>query len=225
MSTCEAGALLSCRCTAVQRPCCSVGTPSTCTVGRSCPCTAGARSTKSCWNAVDHAALVVDRLACNLRCGVDVGVNTSDQVGSNAGGTSRQRGVIHVDGVGGVQARGLQSTAATGSSQGDVRGRRSSVMPLLATHMSVGGIALSYDYFKFTPDWISNHPPAGRSSQHPHVEGSHRAPAVDGRADVLRRRNHGGAAAEQTRAACGVWRHAAADLYLAVLLVKACRSH
>ncbi|CAI7793648.1 unnamed protein product [Closterium sp. NIES-53] len=39
--------------------------------------------------------------------------------------------------------------------QGDVGGRRSSVTPLSATHVTAGGIAPSGDYFKFTPDRIS----------------------------------------------------------------------
>ncbi|CAI7817895.1 unnamed protein product, partial [Closterium sp. NIES-54] len=39
--------------------------------------------------------------------GVDVGVNAKGgQVGSSAGGTSRQRGVIHADEVGGVRRKG-----------------------------------------------------------------------------------------------------------------------
>ncbi|CAI5464755.1 unnamed protein product [Closterium sp. Yama58-4] len=51
--------------------------------------------------------------------GVDVGVHAgSDQVGSNAEGTSsRQRGLIHSGEVGGVQARGMQSSAAAGTLQ------------------------------------------------------------------------------------------------------------
>ncbi|CAI7786632.1 unnamed protein product [Closterium sp. NIES-54] len=88
--------------------------------------------------------------------GIDVGVNASgDQVGSNAGGTSRQGGVIYVDEVGGVQARGMRSSTATGSSQGDVGGRRASLSSMSATHVTAGGIAPSYGYFKFTPDRIS----------------------------------------------------------------------
>ncbi|CAI7888987.1 unnamed protein product [Closterium sp. NIES-54] len=92
--------------------------------------------------------------------GVDVGVNAGgDQVGSSAGGMSMQRGVIHADEVGGVQTRGMRSTAASGTSQGDVRGRRSGLSPMSATQVTAGGIAPSYSYFKFTPDRILVTPP------------------------------------------------------------------
>ncbi|CAI7919452.1 unnamed protein product [Closterium sp. NIES-53] len=87
--------------------------------------------------------------------GVDVGVNVGGgQVGSSAGGTLRQRGVIHADEVGGVQARGVQSSAAAGSLQGDVGGRRSGLSPMSATQVTAGGIAPSYGFFKFSPDRI-----------------------------------------------------------------------
>ncbi|CAI7916223.1 unnamed protein product [Closterium sp. NIES-54] len=49
----------------------------------------------------------------------------------------------------------MRSSAAAGSSQGDVGGRRSSLSLMSATHMTAGGIASSYGYFKFTPDRIS----------------------------------------------------------------------
>ncbi|CAI7774882.1 unnamed protein product [Closterium sp. NIES-54] len=92
--------------------------------------------------------------------GIDVGVNAGDdQVGSSAGGMSMQRGVIHADEVGGVQTRGMRSTAAAGTSQGDVRGRRSGLSPMSATQVTAGGIAPSYGYFKFTPDRILVTPP------------------------------------------------------------------
>ncbi|CAI7754476.1 unnamed protein product [Closterium sp. NIES-54] len=91
---------------------------------------------------------------------VDVGVNAGGgQVGSTVGGTSRQRGVIHADEVGGVQARGVQSSAAAGSLQGDVGGRRSGLSPMSATQVMAGGIAPSYGYFKFTSDRILVTPP------------------------------------------------------------------
>ncbi|CAI7830705.1 unnamed protein product [Closterium sp. NIES-53] len=92
--------------------------------------------------------------------GVDVGVNAGgDHVGSSAGGMSMQRGVIHADEVDGVQTRGMRSTAAAGTSQGDVRGRRSGLSPMSATQVTAGGIAPSYGYFKFTPDRILVTPP------------------------------------------------------------------
>ncbi|CAI6009526.1 unnamed protein product [Closterium sp. NIES-65] len=92
--------------------------------------------------------------------GVDVGVNAGGgQVGSSAGDTSRQRGVIHSGEASGVQARGMQSSAAAGSSQGDAGGRRSGLSPMSATQVTTGGIAPSYGYFKFTPDRILVTPP------------------------------------------------------------------
>ncbi|CAI5979858.1 unnamed protein product [Closterium sp. NIES-64] len=92
--------------------------------------------------------------------GVDVGVNAGGgQVGSSVGGTSRQRGVIHAGEAGGVQARGMQSSAAAGSSHGDAGGRRSGLSPMSASQVTAGGIAPSYGYFKFTPDRISVTPP------------------------------------------------------------------
>ncbi|CAI5459578.1 unnamed protein product [Closterium sp. Yama58-4] len=106
--------------------------------------------------AAEHPSRPASPRPANTEGGVDVGVNTGgDQVGSSAGGTSsRQRGVIHVDEVGGVQARGMRSSAAAGSSQGDVGGRRSGLTPMSASQVTAGGIAPSYGYFKFTPDRI-----------------------------------------------------------------------
>ncbi|CAI7873007.1 unnamed protein product [Closterium sp. NIES-53] len=106
--------------------------------------------------AEEHPTRPASPRPVNNEGGVDVGVNAGgDQVGSNAGGTSRQRGVIHSDEVGGVQARGMRSSAAAGSSQGNVGGQRSSLSPMPTSHVTAGGIAPSYGYFKFTPDRIS----------------------------------------------------------------------
>ncbi|CAI7763516.1 unnamed protein product [Closterium sp. NIES-54] len=106
--------------------------------------------------AEEHPARPASPRPVNNEGGIDVGVNAGgDQVGSNAGGTSRQQGVIHTDEVGGVQARGMRLSAAAGSSQGNVGGRQSSLSPMSATHVTAGGIAPSYGYFKFTPDRIS----------------------------------------------------------------------
>ncbi|CAI7891505.1 unnamed protein product [Closterium sp. NIES-54] len=80
--------------------------------------------------------------------GVDKEVDGGAQVGGSEG--TRKIGVIRkVAGgeVGGVQARELQSSAAAGFSQGDVGGRRSSVRPATATHVTAGGIAPTYGYF------------------------------------------------------------------------------
>ncbi|CAI6007042.1 unnamed protein product [Closterium sp. NIES-64] len=96
----------------------------------------------------------------NTKVGVDVGVNAGgDQVGSSAGGTSRQRGVIHADEVGGVQAQGVYPSAAAGFSHGNVRGRRSGLSPMSATQVTAGGIAPSYGFFKFTLHRILVTPP------------------------------------------------------------------
>ncbi|CAI7878081.1 unnamed protein product [Closterium sp. NIES-54] len=105
--------------------------------------------------ATEHPSWPVSPRPVNTEAGVGVGVNTGGgQVGSSAGGTLRQRGVIHADEDGGVQAQGMRSSTATGSSQGDVGGRRSSLSPMSATQVTVGGIAPSYSYFKITPNRI-----------------------------------------------------------------------
>ncbi|CAI7731281.1 unnamed protein product [Closterium sp. NIES-53] len=93
----------------------------------------------------EHPARPASPRPVNNEGGIDVGVNASgDQVGSNARGTLRQRGVIYADEFGSVQARGMQPSTAAGSSQGDVGGRRSSLSPMSATHVTAGGIAPSY---------------------------------------------------------------------------------
>ncbi|CAI7740339.1 unnamed protein product [Closterium sp. NIES-53] len=110
---------------------------------------------RSVW-AEEHPARPASPRPVNNEGGVDVGVYAGgDQVGSSAGGTSRQRGVIHADEVGSVQARWMRLSAVAGSSQGSVGGRRSSLSPMSVTHVMAGGIAPSYGYFKFTPDRIS----------------------------------------------------------------------
>ncbi|CAI5960650.1 unnamed protein product [Closterium sp. NIES-64] len=92
----------------------------------------------------------------NNASGVDADVNAGGgQVGSSAGGTSRQRGVIRADEVGGVQARGMQSSAAAGAPRNYVGGRRSELAPMSAAHVTTGGIAPSYSYFKYPLDRIS----------------------------------------------------------------------
>ncbi|CAI7776183.1 unnamed protein product, partial [Closterium sp. NIES-53] len=56
----------------------------------------------SVW-AEEHPARPASPRPVNNEVGVDVGVNAGgDQVGSSAGGTSRQRCVIHANEVGGV---------------------------------------------------------------------------------------------------------------------------
>ncbi|CAI5518979.1 unnamed protein product [Closterium sp. Naga37s-1] len=115
---------------------------------------------RSVWAAEHPPSRPASPRPVTNECGIDVGVNAGGgQVGSSAGGTSRQRGVIHADEVGGVQARGVQSSAAAGSSQGDVGGRRSGLSPMSATQVTAGGIAPSYGFFKFAPDRILVTPP------------------------------------------------------------------
>ncbi|CAI7931706.1 unnamed protein product [Closterium sp. NIES-54] len=91
--------------------------------------------------------------------GVDDEVDGIARVSGSDG--MKQRGVIKVDGgVDRSQAQVQQSTAAAGSSRADVDGRRRS--PLRSggglsatTHVTAGGIALTYGYFKFSPDRIT----------------------------------------------------------------------
>ncbi|CAI7830757.1 unnamed protein product [Closterium sp. NIES-53] len=74
----------------------------------------------SVW-AEEHPARPISPRPMNNEGGIDVGVNAcGDEFGSNAGGKSTQQGVIHADEVGSVQAQGMRSSAAAGSSQGDV---------------------------------------------------------------------------------------------------------
>ncbi|CAI5532454.1 unnamed protein product [Closterium sp. Naga37s-1] len=86
---------------------------------------------------------------------------------SGSDGT-KKRGVIKVDdGVDRSQARVQRSTAAAGSSRVEVDGRRRS--PLRSggglsttTHVTAGGIAPAYGYFKFSPYRITVTPLQGR---------------------------------------------------------------
>ncbi|CAI7880618.1 unnamed protein product [Closterium sp. NIES-54] len=74
---------------------------------------------------------------------------------------TKQRGVIKADdSVDRSQARVQRSSAAAGSSRADADGRRHT--PLLSggglsatTHVTAGGIAPMYGYFKFSPDRIT----------------------------------------------------------------------
>ncbi|CAI7908222.1 unnamed protein product [Closterium sp. NIES-54] len=106
--------------------------------GPNLPLAVVAAGIRAVW-AAEHPPQPASPRPANTEGSVDVGVNVGDQVGSCAEGTSRQRGVIHADEVGGVQARGLQTSAAAGSSQGDVGGRQSSVTLASATHVTAVG--------------------------------------------------------------------------------------
>ncbi|CAI7774328.1 unnamed protein product [Closterium sp. NIES-53] len=98
--------------------------------------------------------------------GVDDEVDGGARVSGNDG--MKQRGVIKVHGgVERSQARVQQSTAAAGSSRADVDGRRHSPLRsggglLVTTHVTAGGIAPTYGYFKFSPDRITVAPLQGR---------------------------------------------------------------
>ncbi|CAI7755999.1 unnamed protein product [Closterium sp. NIES-53] len=98
--------------------------------------------------------------------GVDDDVDGGARVSGNDG--TKQRGVLKVDGgVDRSQARVQKSTAAAGSSCDDVDGRarsplRSSGGLSATTHVTSGGIAPTYGYFKFSPDRITVAPLQGR---------------------------------------------------------------
>ncbi|CAI7774778.1 unnamed protein product [Closterium sp. NIES-54] len=71
----------------------------------------------------EHPPRPISPRPVNTEGGIDAGLNAGGgQVGSSAGGTSRQRGVIHANEVGGIQAQGMRSSATAGSSQGDLGG-------------------------------------------------------------------------------------------------------
>ncbi|CAI7872772.1 unnamed protein product [Closterium sp. NIES-54] len=98
--------------------------------------------------------------------GVDNEVDGGARVSGNDG--TKHRGVLKVDGgVDRSQARVQKSTAATGSSRADVDGRvcsslRSRGGLSATTHVTLGGIASTYGYFKFSPDRITVAPLQGR---------------------------------------------------------------
>ncbi|CAI7923316.1 unnamed protein product [Closterium sp. NIES-53] len=93
---------------------------------------------------------------------VDGGVRVSVDDGM------KQRGVFKVDdGVDRNRARVQWSTATAGSSCADGDGRRHSPLRSggglsAATHVTAGGIAPTYGYFKFSPDRITVAPLQGR---------------------------------------------------------------
>ncbi|CAI7774994.1 unnamed protein product [Closterium sp. NIES-54] len=109
---------------------------------------------RSQW-ATEHPSRPVSPRAMRNEGGVDDGARVSGNNGT------KQREVIKVDGgIDRSQARVQQSTATTGSSRADVDGRRRS--PLrnggglsAMTHVTAGGIAPTYGYFKFSPDRIT----------------------------------------------------------------------
>ncbi|CAI7813404.1 unnamed protein product [Closterium sp. NIES-54] len=158
---------------------------------------------RSQW-ATEHPSSPVSPRLVRNEGGVDDEVDGGARVSGNNG--TKQRGVIKVDGgVDRSQARVQRSTAAADSSCADVNSRRRS--PLRSggglsatTHVTAGGIAPTYGYFKFSPDRITVAPLQGRQdlitwreSIEPHLE-------VVG----LRRRHCANSARGRCRAARGV---------------------
>ncbi|CAI7904524.1 unnamed protein product [Closterium sp. NIES-53] len=113
---------------------------------------------RSQWATGQPSRLVSPRPVRN-EGGIDDEVDGGARVSGNNG--TKQRGVIKVDGgIDRSQARVQPLTAAAGSSHADVDGRRRS--PLRSggglsatTHVTAGGIAPTYGYFKFSPDRIT----------------------------------------------------------------------
>ncbi|CAI7781023.1 unnamed protein product [Closterium sp. NIES-53] len=91
--------------------------------------------------------------------GVDDKVDGSARLSGNDG--TKQRGVIKVDGgIDRSQARVQRLTAVASSLRADVDGRRRSPVRSgggfsATTHVTAGGIATLYGYFKFSPDRIT----------------------------------------------------------------------
>ncbi|CAI7805356.1 unnamed protein product [Closterium sp. NIES-54] len=98
--------------------------------------------------------------------GVDDEVDGGARVSGNYG--TKQRGVLKVDvGVDRSQAQVQQSMAAASSSHANIDGRRCSPLQSsgglsATTHVTSGGIAPTYGYFKFSPDRITVAPLQGR---------------------------------------------------------------
>ncbi|CAI7804363.1 unnamed protein product [Closterium sp. NIES-53] len=113
---------------------------------------------RSQW-ASEHPSRPISPRTVRNEGGVDEEVDGGAQFSGNNG--TKQRGVIKVDGgVDRSQARVQRSTVAAGNSRVDVDGRRRTPLrsggELSATrHVTAGGIAPTYGYFKFSPDRIT----------------------------------------------------------------------
>ncbi|CAI7795043.1 unnamed protein product [Closterium sp. NIES-53] len=113
---------------------------------------------RSQW-ATEHPSCPVSPRSVRNEGGVNDEVDGGARVSGNYG--TNQRGVIKVGGgVDRSQAQVQQSTAAAGNSHTDIDGRRRS--PLRSggglsttTHVTAGGIAPTYGYFKFSSDRIT----------------------------------------------------------------------
>ncbi|CAI7808870.1 unnamed protein product [Closterium sp. NIES-53] len=120
---------------------------------------------RSQW-ATEHPSRPVSPRSVQNEGGINDEVNGVARVSGNDG--MKQRGVIKVDGgVDRSQARVQRSTAAAGSSRANDDGRHRSPLRsgggLSATkHVTEGGIAPTYGYFKFSPDRITVAPLQGR---------------------------------------------------------------
>ncbi|CAI7889704.1 unnamed protein product [Closterium sp. NIES-53] len=112
---------------------------------------------RSQW-ATEHPSRPASPRPVHNEGGVDDEVDGGARVSGNEG--TRQRGVIKVDGgVDGIQARVQRSTAPAGNSCADVDVRRRSPPQSggglsVTTHVTAGGIAPAYRYFKFSLDRI-----------------------------------------------------------------------
>ncbi|CAI7901143.1 unnamed protein product [Closterium sp. NIES-54] len=120
---------------------------------------------RSQW-ATEHPSRPTSPRPVRNKCGVDDEVDGGARVSGSKG--TRQRGVIKVGGgVDGIHARVQWSTAAAGGSRADVDVRRRSPPRRVGglsvtTHVTAGGIAPAYGYFKFSPDRIAVAPLQGR---------------------------------------------------------------
>ncbi|CAI7800788.1 unnamed protein product [Closterium sp. NIES-53] len=116
--------------------------------------------------ATEHPSRPASPRPVRNKGGVDDEVGSGVRVSGNNG--TKERGVIKVDGgVDRSQVRMQRSMVATHSSRADVDGRRRSPLRsggrLSATmHVTAGGIAPAYGYFKFLPDQITVTPLQGR---------------------------------------------------------------
>ncbi|CAI7789614.1 unnamed protein product [Closterium sp. NIES-54] len=120
---------------------------------------------RSQW-ATEHPSRPVSPRPVRNEGGVDDEVDGGARVSGNNG--TKHRGVLKVNGgIDRSQARMQQSSAAAGSSRADVDGRlcsplRSNGGLSATTHVTAGRIALTYGYFKFSPDRITIAPLQGR---------------------------------------------------------------
>ncbi|CAI7730890.1 unnamed protein product [Closterium sp. NIES-53] len=125
-----------------------------------------ARGRPCCAWATEHSSRPSTPRPVRNEGGVDDEVDGGARVSGNYG--TKQRGVLKVDvGVDRSQAQVQQSMAAASSSHANIDGRRCSPLQSsgglsATTHVTSGGIAPTYGYFKFSPDRITVAPLQGR---------------------------------------------------------------